>query len=134
MMARQDGDQVRLHKRMLITFWVLLLPGFIINLVMGVLAMTYYKRDYEDGTYSDLSPYSPSYNEVIAILASHLISCIIGFTIDVVNIVKFARRSLTPRFFFIVSSVQAALWTIQYGLSVSSKMNLILYFAIMPVL
>lgn len=106
-------------KRVLIPFWVIriLIMLFEIGmygLAIGVIAA--YSDDIEDQLEEHYNA-STSVTAAIAILVVILLIIVACLVLDIVCIVKRARRTLSPRFFLITNVVQTTIWTIMFILS-----------------
>ncbi|OIW22499.1 hypothetical protein CONLIGDRAFT_219449 [Coniochaeta ligniaria NRRL 30616] len=102
-------------KRVLIPFWVVRILVMVVDiaaygLVIGTIAA--YKDDLDDEFDG-----SQTTTTIIAILAVVMILILACLALDIVCIVKRARRTLSPKFFLIVNVVQTLLWTVMFILS-----------------
>lgn len=106
-------------KRVLIPFWVIRILVMVVDigiygLAIGTIAT--YKNDIDDELY-DAGYGSQTTTTLIAILAVVMILIIACLALDIVCIVKRARRTLSPKFFLIVNVAQTIIWTIMFVLS-----------------
>lgn len=106
-------------KRVLIPFWVVRILVMVVDIAIYGLAIgtiVAFKDDLDDELYDD-GYSSQTTTTVIAILAVVMILIIACLALDIVCIVKRARRTLSPKFFLIVNILQTILWTIMFVLS-----------------
>lgn len=110
------GDESPFLKRVLIPFWVVRILIMVIEigiygLAIGVLGA--WENNKSVGNYQGYN-LKASVHTAIAVIAVFLAIILICLLLDVVCIIKRARRTLTPRFFLIVNVVQTTWWTIGF--------------------
>lgn len=103
-------------KRVLIPFWVVRILFMVIDIIayglaIGVIASY---MDFDDDAY-----YSAvgSVQALLAIAVVVVLLIIVCLALDIVCIVKRARRTLSPRFFLIVNVIQTVFWAIMFILT-----------------
>lgn len=106
-------------KRVLVPFWVVRIAVMVLDiglygLFIGVTAA--YSDDI-DSDYGAETGSEKTSAELIAVTAVIMIFIIACLALDIVCIVKRARRTLSPKFFLIVNVVQTTLWTVLFVLS-----------------
>ncbi|KAM0580737.1 hypothetical protein ACHAO3_001730 [Verticillium nonalfalfae] len=112
------GDTSPFLKRILIPFWCVRIFVMAINVVVYILAISLvvrYKDDishFETEFGTNLSP-----NAVIAIWVVIMIILALCLSLDLVAIIKRARRNLSPKFFLIINVIQTFVWTVLFALS-----------------
>jgi hypothetical protein len=116
-MGQVVGDSPFL-KRVLIPFWVIRILIMVIDIGLYGVAIgviTAYADDVER-VYKD---YGVNYTvgTIIAIMAVIVAIVLFCLILDIVCIIKRARRTLSPRFFLIVNVIQTTIWTVQFVLA-----------------
>ncbi|KAF3351887.1 hypothetical protein VDGD_03367 [Verticillium dahliae] len=112
------GDTSPFLKRILIPFWCVRIFVMAINVVVYILAISVvvrYKDDishFETEFGTNLSP-----NAIIAIWVVIMIILALCLSLDLVAIIKRARRNLSPKFFLIINVIQTFVWTVLFALS-----------------
>ena len=121
MANHQVGDSPFM-KRVLIPFWVVRILVMILEIGLYALVLATvaaYKDDLDDalsdGGYDGSGK---TITTIIAIEAVIMILIIVCLVLDIVCIVKRARRTLSPKFFLIVNVIQTLFWTIMFILSI----------------
>ncbi|KAK3689445.1 hypothetical protein B0T22DRAFT_536364 [Podospora appendiculata] len=112
------GDASPFMKRVLVPFWVVRIIVMLFEIalyafVIGVVASYYHDHRGLVQQYGD----NASVNTLIAVLAVIMTLVAICLILDIVCIVKRARRTLSPRFFLIVNVIQTTLWVIWFVMS-----------------
>jgi hypothetical protein len=106
-------------KRVLIPFWVVRILIMVIDIAiygLAIGAIAAYKNEI-DKELSETYGTNAATSTVIAILVVVMLLIMACLALDIVCIVKRARRTLSPRFFLIVNVVQTLVWTIMFVLS-----------------
>ncbi|KAK3321710.1 hypothetical protein B0H66DRAFT_179701 [Apodospora peruviana] len=117
------GDSSPFMKRVLIPFWVIRIIIMLIEIaVYGVLIGAIAVISNDSDLRSDYNVRN-GVGAAIAIIAVVMILVLICLILDIVCIVKRARRTLSPRFFLIVNVIQTTLWLIFFILSMISAKN-----------
>jgi len=108
-------------KRVLIPFWVVRILVMVLEIGLYALvlaAVAAYKDDFDDalsdGGYDGSGKTTTTLIAIVAVIMILIIACL---ALDIVCIVKRARRTLSPKFFLIVNVVQTLFWTIMFVLS-----------------
>lgn len=114
---KQVGDSPFL-KRVLIPFWVVRILVMVVEiglygLTIGVVSAS--RGDLQD--VYDQNDLAYSIDAVIAILCVVEAIILLCLILDLVSIIKRARRSLTPRFFLITNVIQTTFWLVMFILS-----------------
>ncbi|KAM0330120.1 hypothetical protein ACHAQA_004292 [Verticillium albo-atrum] len=116
-MGHNVGDASPFLKRVLIPFWCVRIFVMAINVVVYVLAISVvaqYKDDishFETEFGTNLAP-----NAIIAIWVVIMVIIALCLILDLVAIIKRARRNLSPKFFLIINVVQTFVWTVLFAL------------------
>ncbi|KAK3385517.1 hypothetical protein B0H63DRAFT_183712 [Podospora didyma] len=108
------GDSSPFMKRVLVPFWVVRIAIMIFEigvygLVIGILAR-YNRKDRQYYTKTTVE----TAIAVAGVMIGIILLCLI---LDIVCIVKRARRTLSPRFFLIVNVIQTTIWVVLFILS-----------------
>ena len=115
-------------KRVLIPFWIIRVLIMLIEMaiyVFAIVVIAAYKSDVEKYLQDNYGT-AQTVNAVLAIFVVVLI--IIGFCLilDIVCIIKRARRTLSPRFFLIANVIQTTIWTVLFVLTMIGGKTVIL--------
>jgi hypothetical protein len=106
-------------KRIVVPIWVLqilvLLAGIGIY-ALQLIAIIAYKDDITDALRENYGT-SLTYSTVFAIVVIILAIFGLCLIIDLICIIKRARRTLSPRFFLISNIIQCVIWTVLFALS-----------------
>ncbi|KAF1991319.1 hypothetical protein K402DRAFT_122938 [Aulographum hederae CBS 113979] len=111
------------QKRVLIPFWVLRML-FSLALI-GIYAtavgfVAYYNDNNDNDSYIDNSrPSSSVEKTAVAVVAVLLAFMVISLIFDIVEIILFARRRLTPVVFLVLNVLQTAIWLVFFCLAVA---------------
>ncbi|KAK1765481.1 hypothetical protein QBC33DRAFT_560846 [Phialemonium atrogriseum] len=108
-------------KRVLIPFWVVRILIMVVDLGLyglsiGVVAA--YKDDIDDEVGNTGS--TSAALAILVVIELLILTCLV---LDIVCIVKRARRTLSPRFFLIVNVIQTLFWTIMFIMGIISTRN-----------
>ena len=108
-------------KRVLIPFWVVRILIMVVDLglyglAIGVVAA--YKDDIDDDVGNTGS--TSAALAILVVIELLILTCLV---LDIVCIVKRARRTLSPRFFLIVNVIQTLFWTIMFIMGIISTRN-----------
>lgn len=103
-------------KRVMIPFWVVRILFMVIDIIayglaIGVLAAY---ANYDDDEFYN---YDESFKAALAIAVVIVLLILVCLALDIVCIVKRARRTLSPRFFLITNVIQTLFWTIMFILT-----------------
>jgi hypothetical protein len=108
-------------KRVLVPFWVVRILFMVLDialygLVIGAIAAYKSELDDEldDGGYDGSGKTTTTLIAIIAVVMILIIACL---ALDIVCIVKRARRTLSPKLFLIINVLQTTLWTVLFILS-----------------
>ena len=112
------GDSSPFLKRVLIPFWVLRILIMVIEIaVVGLLLAALaawsgdIQRELEDAYGTD-----STFAVVTALLVVEMVLVLICLILDIVCIIKRARRTLTPKLFFYTNLAQFIIWLIFFVL------------------
>ncbi|KAL1840792.1 hypothetical protein VTJ49DRAFT_7747 [Mycothermus thermophilus] len=112
------GDSSPFLKRVLIPFWVIrILIMFIQIIVYGLIVagLGLYKEDAK--RLSDQYNTGLNYDAVLAVSVIIMLIVLACLILDIVSIVKRAKRTLSPRFFLIINCIQTTFYLVNFILS-----------------
>lgn len=103
-------------KRVLIPFWVVRILFMVIQIIIYGLAIgfTIAASSRSGNHYNSFSGRAGGALAIAIVVAILIIVCL---ALDIVCIVKRARRTLSPRFFLIVNVIQTVFWAVMFILS-----------------
>lgn len=119
MTSRPVAGESPFLKRVLIPFWVIRDLIMVLEIGLYVLAIGVIAANKNDIDTKLRKSYNTTYSAstVLAILVVVMLIILLCLILDIVCIIKRARRTLTPRFFLIISVIQTVFWTVMFVLN-----------------